>query len=144
MREFVSPSELSRRHGRSQLLTAARRGRGIREAAILGCAVPLWLVRAVGYDSPVTQTTNHTSPPSFEPRNPRRLAALRSYGILDTQSEPEFDDIAHMAAQACDAPMAHINFIDADRQWIKAAVGHDEERIDLAALRGFRHLVEGE
>lgn len=90
-----------------------------------------WLVRAVGYDSPVTQTTNHTCPPSFEPRSPRRLAALRSYGILDTQPEPEFDDIAQMAAQACDAPMAHINFIDADRQWIKAAVGHDAREMPL-------------
>ncbi|WP_431310834.1 PAS domain-containing protein [Methylobacterium oxalidis] len=36
-----------------------------------------------------------------------------------------------MAAQACDAPMAHINFIDADRQWIKAAVGHDAREMPL-------------
>ncbi|MFC5552526.1 hybrid sensor histidine kinase/response regulator [Methylobacterium iners] len=36
-----------------------------------------------------------------------------------------------MAAQACDAPMAHVNFIDTDRQWIKAAVGHDAREMPL-------------
>ncbi|WP_336492742.1 PAS domain-containing protein [Methylobacterium nigriterrae] len=79
----------------------------------------------------MTQKVNETCPPGFEPRDPRRLAALRGYGILDTPPEPEFDDIAQMAAQACDAPMAHINFIDADRQWIKAAAGHDAREMPL-------------
>ncbi|MCJ2135341.1 PAS domain-containing protein [Methylobacterium sp. J-026] len=60
----------------------------------------------------------------FEPEHPRRLAALHAYAILDTPPERAFDEIAEMAAQACGTPMAHINFIDADRQWIKAAVGH--------------------
>ncbi|ACA16544.1 multi-sensor hybrid histidine kinase [Methylobacterium sp. 4-46] len=36
-----------------------------------------------------------------------------------------------MAAQACGTPMAHINFIDAERQWIKAAVGHDRREMPL-------------
>ncbi len=70
-------------------------------------------------------------PPAFDPRDAGRLAALRAYGILDTPPEPAFDDIAQMAAQACDVPMAHINFIDADRQWIKAAVGHDAREMPL-------------
>ncbi|MFE1600670.1 PAS domain-containing hybrid sensor histidine kinase/response regulator [Methylobacterium sp. ID0610] len=60
-----------------------------------------------------------------------RLAALRSYAILDTPREPEFDDIAQMAAQACATPMAHINFIDDRRQWIKAAVGHEVREMPL-------------
>ncbi|WP_187272386.1 PAS domain S-box protein [Methylobacterium sp. WL9] len=60
-----------------------------------------------------------------------RLAALHSYDILDTPPEPEFDDIAQMAAQACGTAMAHINFIDADRQWIKAAVGHEAREMTL-------------
>jgi PAS domain S-box-containing protein len=79
----------------------------------------------------VAQRTTNTYPPSFDPQEPRRLAALQGYGILDTPPEPEFDDIAQMAAQACDAPMAHINFIDANRQWIKAAVGHDTREMPL-------------
>ncbi|MFC6789105.1 PAS domain-containing protein [Methylobacterium komagatae] len=79
----------------------------------------------------VTKITSDTCPPGFDSHEPRRLAALRAYGILDTPPEPEFDDIAQMAAQACDAPMAHINFIDADRQWIKAAVGHTAREMPL-------------
>ncbi|AWN38926.1 PAS domain-containing protein [Methylobacterium radiodurans] len=70
-------------------------------------------------------------PPAFDPRDPARLAALHAYAILDTPPEPAFDDIAQMAAQACDVPMAHINFIDADRQWIKAAVGHVAREMPL-------------
>ncbi|MGY2050044.1 PAS domain-containing protein [Methylobacterium sp. JK268] len=58
-------------------------------------------------------------------KDARRLAALRSYAILDTPREAEFDDIAETAAKACGTPMAHINFIDGERQWVKAAVGHD-------------------
>lgn len=79
----------------------------------------------------MTQTASDTCPPSFDPHEPGRLAALHAYGILDTPPEPEFDDIAQMAAQACDTPMAHINFVDADRQWIKAAVGHNAREMPL-------------
>ena len=70
-------------------------------------------------------------PPAFDLRDLGRLAALQSYAILDTPPEAAFDDIAQMAAQACSAPMAHINFIDADRQWIKAAVGHAAREMPL-------------
>ncbi|WP_331293042.1 MULTISPECIES: PAS domain-containing protein [Methylobacterium] len=67
----------------------------------------------------------------FEPQHPQRLAALRAYAILDTPPEREFDEIAEMAAQACGTPMAHINFVDADRQWIKAAFGHAARTMPL-------------
>ena len=69
--------------------------------------------------------------PSSTSLEARRLAALASYAVLDTPPEPAFDDIAQMAAQACGTPMAHINFIDADRQWIKAAVGHEAREMPL-------------
>ncbi|WP_457107887.1 PAS domain-containing protein [Methylobacterium sp. P5_C11] len=68
----------------------------------------------------------------FEPQHPQRLAALRAYAILDTPPERAFDEIAEMAAQACGTPMAHINFVDADRQWIKAAFGHPTRSMPLA------------
>ena len=78
--------------------------------------------------------------PSQDPCEPRRLAALRAYGILDTPPEREFDDIAQMAAQACGAPMAHVNFLDADRQWIKASYGHSTRQFPLDV--GFcRHVL---
>ncbi|QXQ07367.1 PAS domain S-box protein [Sphingosinicellaceae bacterium] len=52
-----------------------------------------------------------------------RRAALSRYDILDTSSEPEFDDIVFLAAQICGAPTALISLIDGRRQWFKAAVG---------------------
>ncbi|HEX7286130.1 MAG TPA: sigma 54-interacting transcriptional regulator [Candidatus Angelobacter sp.] len=52
-----------------------------------------------------------------------RLEALRRYRILDTPEQREFDDVAGLAAALCDAPIALISLIDADRQWFKARVG---------------------
>lgn len=53
----------------------------------------------------------------------QRLEALRRYRILDTDVEPAFDDITRLAAYVCQAPIAVINFIDADRQWFKSELG---------------------
>ncbi|HEV7251834.1 MAG TPA: PAS domain S-box protein [Mesorhizobium sp.] len=52
-----------------------------------------------------------------------RLAALGRYAILDTGREPAFDDIATLAADILEAPIAVVNFIAADRQWFKAELG---------------------
>jgi GAF domain-containing protein len=52
-----------------------------------------------------------------------RLAALRSYGILDTPPEPAFDRLAKLAAQICGAPYAAITFVDGARQFFKAKIG---------------------
>ena len=52
-----------------------------------------------------------------------RVEALRSYGILDTPPEPDFDDLVQLVAQVCEAPRAAISLIDADRQWFKSEVG---------------------
>ena len=52
-----------------------------------------------------------------------RLAALRSYQILDTAAEQAFDDLALLASQICNTPIALITLIDEDRQWFKARVG---------------------
>ena len=54
---------------------------------------------------------------------PERLAALRSYGILDTDPERAFDDIVRLAGQLLDAPIVAVNLIDADRQWFKSEIG---------------------
>ena len=52
-----------------------------------------------------------------------RLRALAEYAILDTDHEDSFDQLAVLAARLCSAPMAVVNFLDAERQWFKAAVG---------------------
>jgi two-component sensor histidine kinase len=52
-----------------------------------------------------------------------RLAALRSYRVLDTPPEPPFDDLVRLAARDCEAPVALISLVEDRRQWFKAEVG---------------------
>ena len=52
-----------------------------------------------------------------------RLAALDCYAILDTPPEQDFDDLARLAADLLEAPMAAVNLIAKSRQWFKAEVG---------------------
>ena len=58
-----------------------------------------------------------------------RLEALRQYQILDTPPEEAFDELAFLAAQICNTPIALINLIDANRQWFKAKVGLDVQEM---------------
>jgi len=52
-----------------------------------------------------------------------RLATLRHYSILDSLSQPEFDDASALAALICGTPVSLVSLIDQDRQWFKAATG---------------------
>jgi PAS domain S-box-containing protein len=61
-----------------------------------------------------------------------RLAALRSYEILDTPPEPGFDDLVELARQICEAPVALVSFVAADRQWFKARSGFKASETDLS------------
>ncbi|GAB7192047.1 hypothetical protein NUM3379_27560 [Kineococcus sp. NUM-3379] len=55
-------------------------------------------------------------------REQERLEALHRYHVLDTAPDPVFDDLAALAAEITGSPTALISFVDADRQWFKAAV----------------------
>lgn len=70
---------------------------------------------------------NWSSAPPFKvpvPRNEKqRLASLKSYHILDTPPEEDFDTITTLAAQICQVPIALITLLDAKRQWFKSKVG---------------------
>ncbi|KAF0683528.1 Aste57867_24385 [Aphanomyces stellatus] len=52
-----------------------------------------------------------------------RVAALRSFHVMDTPPNPIFDIICDLAAKALNCPHAAISFIDQDRQWFKASIG---------------------
>ncbi|KGE53294.1 histidine kinase [Xanthomonas axonopodis pv. vasculorum] len=56
-----------------------------------------------------------------------RVDAVRRLGVLDTEAEAEFDDIAWLAAHVSGATMALVSLLDADRQWFKARCGTDLE-----------------
>jgi len=61
-----------------------------------------------------------------------RQLALDRYGVLDTDAEAEFDDIASLAAAMCDVPAAVVAFIDRDRVWFKSRIGIDQAEIPRA------------
>ncbi len=50
-----------------------------------------------------------------------RLEALKSYSILDTPEEQEFEALVKLASQICRTSISQINFLDAERQWNKAS-----------------------
>ena len=49
-----------------------------------------------------------------------RLKDLKSYDILDSANEEEYDSLVELASQICNCPVALITFIDKERQWFKA------------------------
>ena len=61
--------------------------------------------------------------PPLPPDERERLAALRSYEILDTPPEQAFDDLTWLASHFCGTPIALVTLIDEDRQWFKSRVG---------------------
>ena len=54
-----------------------------------------------------------------------RIKTLKSFSILDTFSEKEFNEITLLASIICETPMSLISIIDGDRQWFKSKVGID-------------------
>ncbi len=55
----------------------------------------------------------------------RRLDVLHQYKILDTPPEQAFDDLALLASQICQTPIAMVSLVDGNRQWFKSKIGLD-------------------
>lgn len=61
----------------------------------------------------------------LSPNEPHRLSALRELDILDSLPQAVFDNLTELAASICNAPMALVSLVDAERQWFKARHGID-------------------
>jgi len=59
----------------------------------------------------------------FPSQEKERLENLRSYSILDTLDDKDFDNITDLAASICQTEISLITFLDSDRQWFKAKKG---------------------
>ena len=68
--------------------------------------------------------------PAFSARltDPARLAAVRSYEVLDAPRDGAFDRMARMAAAIFSTPISTVSIVDADRVWFAAAEGLDGVR----------------
>lgn len=82
---------------------------------------------------------NTLTVPIIPSNDAARLESLQSYKILDTSFEEEFDNIAQLARNIFDVPIALISLVDAERVWFKSNVGMEESRetsrgVSLCAL----------
>ncbi len=89
--------------------------------------------------------TGMSTPPTQDEH--ARLAALRSYEILDTPPEPALDELTTLDAWQCEAPLDLVSLVDADRQWFKSRAGMQlsgtsrEVSICAHAIRGSEVFV---
>lgn len=74
---------------------------------------------------------NETITPCPIPGNEaQRLQAVRSYDILDTPPEVDFDALTRVAAHAFNTPAAVVGLLDSDRLWFKSQLGLGVPQLD--------------
>ena len=63
-----------------------------------------------------------------------RLEAIDQYGLADLPHDPALDDIARLAAQVCDAPIAAVAIIDRDSTSFVGRFGFDDLKVPRRSL----------
>lgn len=72
--------------------------------------------------------------------DPQRLAAVHRLDLLDTQPEPEFDELVRFAATVCEVPIGIISLVDDHREWYISALGVPQRELPLE-LTFCRHTI---
>jgi signal transduction histidine kinase len=85
-----------------------------------------------GLDADTVSTT--TRPVAVS--DPRRLAAVRATGLLDTEAEEAFDRLTRLAVRLVGVPAAFVSLVDADRDFYKSACGFGEPLASARELSG--------
>jgi diguanylate cyclase (GGDEF)-like protein/PAS domain S-box-containing protein len=70
--------------------------------------------------SPLSNATSFSGDEGYERQ---RLAALHRLGLMDSEPEPEFDELVQLAAAICETPVCMVTLLDEKRQWFKASIG---------------------
>jgi two-component sensor histidine kinase len=61
--------------------------------------------------------------PQIPKNEAERLNNLRSYCLLDSEPEEDYDNLTSLTADLLETPICVISLIDKDRQWFKSKVG---------------------
>lgn len=64
---------------------------------------------------------------NYESREVERLKLLKSYSILDSLPEKEYDNLTKLAAEICKTPVSLISLVDDSRQLFKSRHGFELE-----------------
>lgn len=65
--------------------------------------------------------------PKLPTNENERLNAVKSYGLLDTLPESDFDDITKIISAICEVPISLITLLDTERNFLKSHHGLDLE-----------------
>ena len=82
---------------------------------LFGHPEPLDRRPVVGPADSAPRTSAAPLPARPRANDAERLAALRGSGLLESTARPEHDRLVRLAAHLCDAPLAAITLLDADR-----------------------------
>ena len=64
--------------------------------------------------------------PPIPENEAERLHNLHEYGVLDTPSEPLYDNLVRLAASICGTSISLISLVDADRCWFRGNYGFED------------------